>query len=489
MSDDWFVRVNSAEHGPLSSDRLRQLVEQGKIGPETFVKQGASGTWFRASHVKGLLPAIPPAPDASQVSIPNRPPMAQPGHAQPAESVKAGVPQSTTRAEQPGAIQPGVFAMILSAMRGVDRFFVKMVGGADNIILARFLQVFVVALPIGVLVVAHEIKEANRRAEQERIAAANQDVKQAVDKAKRWVQVGKLADADEIEKQLNAAQANTVATEKDSVVPTLMAFDIARAKRQAGQLLESAVDAIALKRFDQAHDLLRKYVLKEHATEKQKAEKLLAEIAMATSDTDALQTLLVMDDDSFASFSKGKPPTIELSHPALVEARIASLKKNLAEATRQREDRQKRDDAVREVARIADQKRVVAAKEAIRRSDERRRRAKEKEEAEARDREVAAMRNAAREKTRQAESSNKEDAWLAAEIIVKERLKSPSTATFGWQTSESCVTSLGNNRYRVNAWVDGQNAFGATCRTDFSMDLQPDGAGGWSASNITMNQR
>ena len=476
MSNDWFVRVNNEEHGPLSSNRLKQLVQQGKIGPETFIKKGASGTWLRANHVNGLFPTIPPAP-----TVPNRSPMVQPGHPQPVKPETSDVPISTPQAEQPSTIQPGVFAMIVSAMRRVDRFFVKMVGGPDNTILARFLLVFVVAFPIGALVIAHEIKEANKA----RIEAANQEVKQIVEKAQRWVQVGKLADADELDKQLNAAHANTVATEKDSVVPTLMAFDIARAKRQAAQILESAVDAIALKRFAQAQDLLRKYLLKEHATEKQKAEKLLAEIAMATSDSEALQALLVMDDVSFAFFTKGKTPAIELSHPALVEARITSFKKNLAEATRQREDRQKRVEA----ARIADQKRVVAAKEAIRRSDERRMRAKEKEEAEAREREVAAMRNAARVQKRQAEAGSKEDAWLAAEIIVKEQMKSPSTVSFGWQTSESCVTSLGNNRYRVNAWVDGQNAFGATCRTDFSMDLQPDGAGGWSASNITMNQR
>ena len=83
MSDDWFVRVNNEEHGPLSSDRLKLLVQQGKIGPETFIKKGASGTWLRASHVKGLLPAIPPAPNVSHASVPNRSPMVKPGHPQP----------------------------------------------------------------------------------------------------------------------------------------------------------------------------------------------------------------------------------------------------------------------------------------------------------------------------------------------------------------------------------------------------------------------
>ena len=135
MSNDWFVRVNNAEHGPLSSDSLKQLVQQGKIGPETFIKQGASGTWLRASNVRGLLPAIPPAPVASQASVPNRPPMVQSGRPQLAKPEKSDVPQSTRQPAQPGAIQFGGFAMLLSALRGVDRFFVKMVGGPDNIIL------------------------------------------------------------------------------------------------------------------------------------------------------------------------------------------------------------------------------------------------------------------------------------------------------------------------------------------------------------------
>jgi len=56
MANDWFIRINEVEHGPLTSERLKLLARQGKVAPETFIKQGASGAWHRASHVTGLFP-------------------------------------------------------------------------------------------------------------------------------------------------------------------------------------------------------------------------------------------------------------------------------------------------------------------------------------------------------------------------------------------------------------------------------------------------
>jgi len=70
-------------------------------------------------------------------------------------------------------------------------------------------------------------------------------------------------------------------------------------------------------------------------------------------------------------------------------------------------------------------------------------------------------------------SDRRIEAWTMAERFVTERLKSPSTANFGgllsgnYQNPEECVTSLGQGEYRVKGWVDSQNAFGATVRTQF----------------------
>jgi len=71
------------------------------------------------------------------------------------------------------------------------------------------------------------------------------------------------------------------------------------------------------------------------------------------------------------------------------------------------------------------------------------------------------------------------NAWLMAQEFVTDRLKSPSTATFGWQKAEDCVTELGGGEFKVRGWVDAQNSFGATLRSDFSLTLRYTGSGKW----------
>ena len=87
---------------------------------------------------------------------------------------------------------------------------------------------------------------------------------------------------------------------------------------------------------------------------------------------------------------------------------------------------------------------------------------------------------------------NSSMAWVMAQDFVKDRLKSPGTASFGkWyeQVYSDRVTALGNNRYLVRGWVDAQNAFGATCRTDFVCLLQEDTGDTWRLLDISMQQR
>ena len=59
-------------------------------------------------------------------------------------------------------------------------------------------------------------------------------------------------------------------------------------------------------------------------------------------------------------------------------------------------------------------------------------------------------------------------AWIMAQHFVSNRLKSPSTASYGWQVPSKCVVASGTNRWRVSGWVDSHNSFGATIRSDFS---------------------
>jgi len=67
---------------------------------------------------------------------------------------------------------------------------------------------------------------------------------------------------------------------------------------------------------------------------------------------------------------------------------------------------------------------------------------------------------------------NKFEAYIYAEGFVKKSLKSPSTATFpGVSEKNRQIKELGEGRYEIESWVDAQNSFGATTRTNFSCTI------------------
>jgi hypothetical protein len=54
--------------------------------------------------------------------------------------------------------------------------------------------------------------------------------------------------------------------------------------------------------------------------------------------------------------------------------------------------------------------------------------------------------------------------------FVEDRLKLPDTADFpGF--SDHQVTETGAQRWRVEAWVEGENSFGGTVRTDWTCEI------------------
>jgi hypothetical protein len=62
----------------------------------------------------------------------------------------------------------------------------------------------------------------------------------------------------------------------------------------------------------------------------------------------------------------------------------------------------------------------------------------------------------------------------AASIIeqfVSDKLKSPSTAEFEFGLS-SKIDKVGSRDYEVDSYVDSQNGFGATIRTNFHCEVQ-----------------
>jgi hypothetical protein len=271
-----------------------------------------------------------------------------------------------------------------SLVRRTDHLLWRMAGGPGNAIVHHFFVVLLAVVPIGGLILGLAIRTSNQRAQVE---AANLEVRQAVDNAQRWIRDGSLSDADQIEQTLSAAATNVVATEKESVAPTLNAFAQMKTEREAAATLRCAVDAVADKQFAKARSLLRQYAGNPYAKEQKTAKKLLVEIDSATSDDDALSNLLALNDSSFDSFTKGDMSIVVCSHPALTEARIAILKKNLAEAANQRERKRK----IAEAERIAEQKRIQEEKESQQREQlaERRRREEDLQRAEEEEKEIA----------------------------------------------------------------------------------------------------
>lgn len=81
-----------------------------------------------------------------------------------------------------------------------------------------------------------------------------------------------------------------------------------------------------------------------------------------------------------------------------------------------------------------------------------------------------------------------------AQQFVNDRLKSPSTASYGgifsgdYQDADSVVTNLGGGKYRVVAWVDSQNAFGATIRTHFVCELEYVGSDKWRCTSLVFDE-
>lgn len=57
-----------------------------------------------------------------------------------------------------------------------------------------------------------------------------------------------------------------------------------------------------------------------------------------------------------------------------------------------------------------------------------------------------------------------------AATFIQNMLKSPSTAEFGWGSINH--ERKGGNRWEVTGWVDSQNSFGATVRSDWTIMLQ-----------------
>ena len=76
-------------------------------------------------------------------------------------------------------------------------------------------------------------------------------------------------------------------------------------------------------------------------------------------------------------------------------------------------------------------------------------------------------------------------AYFASNDFVKERLKAPSTAKFPLFRQVN-VTDLGGGRFRVSAYVDAQNSFGAQIRTNYTCVVKGEDSIHWILESLDM---
>lgn len=75
-------------------------------------------------------------------------------------------------------------------------------------------------------------------------------------------------------------------------------------------------------------------------------------------------------------------------------------------------------------------------------------------------------------------------AQVMMEQFVSSKLKSPSTADFEYGFSTK-IDKVGEKGYEVDSYVDSQNGFGATIRTNFHCEVEYTGNGNWKLVDLT----
>jgi GYF domain 2 len=80
MASQWYVVQGNDDLGPMTTDELKRLAADGKIGPRDLVRKEGVSRWVLASAVDGLLsapvarPSLTPAPPSPPRPVEPPPP-------------------------------------------------------------------------------------------------------------------------------------------------------------------------------------------------------------------------------------------------------------------------------------------------------------------------------------------------------------------------------------------------------------------------------
>ncbi len=78
-------------------------------------------------------------------------------------------------------------------------------------------------------------------------------------------------------------------------------------------------------------------------------------------------------------------------------------------------------------------------------------------------------------------------AWVICQQFIEDRLKAPSTAEFPSGYSQY-TTRLSSTRFRVDAYVDAENSFGAMIRNEFSCTVVYQGNDRWRLEDLIFEE-
>lgn len=79
------------------------------------------------------------------------------------------------------------------------------------------------------------------------------------------------------------------------------------------------------------------------------------------------------------------------------------------------------------------------------------------------------------------------EAWVMCQDFIEDRLVSPGSAKYPWGYSDY-TTYLGDGSYRVRAYVDSQNSFGALIRTQFECKITYVGDETWHLDSLAFDE-
>ncbi len=146
-----------------------------------------------------------------------------------------------------------------------------------------------------------------------------------------------------------------------------------RALKSSEEIWNQANDLLNAENVSAARKLFKQYVASWQAPNRERAEALLAQIELATSDDVVKQRLASLDDAQFQQcIQKTTLPDNDVTHPVLIRVLAASISRNADAATKQREDikaRKAADEALAAARREQELREKEAAEQAKREAE------------------------------------------------------------------------------------------------------------------------